>query len=74
MLERKNEKCSVYHYIVAVNAAAGGHLDILHWLWQRGARIDENSCAAAAANGNFEVLRWMRSEPAFRWDVRTRQQ
>jgi hypothetical protein len=63
----------MYHYIVAVNAAAGGHQDILQWMWDRHpGLICEESSAAAAANGNFELLRWMR-ERDLPWDVRTRQ-
>jgi hypothetical protein len=45
-----------------MNAAAGGHLEVLKWLREEGCPWDADACACAArGGGQMEVLRWARA-------------
>ena len=48
----------------SVQAARGGHLEVLQWLQERIPR-DANMCLEAADDsGHVEVARWVRAQPA----------
>jgi hypothetical protein len=45
-----------------MNAANGGHLDVLRWALANGCPWHPRTCAnAAARGGHLEVLKWMRA-------------
>jgi hypothetical protein len=51
-------------------AASGGHLGVLKWLFENGCRWDDWTCAKAASNGHLEVLKWARENDC-PWDWKT---
>jgi hypothetical protein len=55
-------------------AARRGHIHVLQWaISSGGARVDEETCAAAAAGGRLDVIKFLRSlsPTPCPWDVRT---
>jgi hypothetical protein len=54
-----------------MNAAMGGHLEILKWARENGCPWDGQTCYFAAVFGRFELLRWARENGA-PWDEITR--
>ena len=49
-------------------AAEGGHLDTLIWLYGVGVTWDRDTCTAAAKNGHLKVLKWLRGHGCV-WDA-----
>jgi len=46
-------------YILSINAAAGGHLQILEWLYAKySCFLDPQICVVAATKGHVHVLEW----------------
>jgi len=55
---------------VAVNAARGGHLDLLSCLIKGGAQFDAHELAKkAAGRGHIHILQWLRYWHEFVWDA-----
>ena len=54
-------------------AAARGRLDILEWALANDCPSvnDVNVCASAASGSHLRVLKWLREEKGFAWDVNT---
>jgi len=50
-----------------MEAAKGGHLEVLKWARENGCPWDEWTCAYAAEGGHLEVLKWAR-ENGCPWD------
>ena len=46
--------------IMCMDAAEGGHLEVLQWAHQNGCPWDEKTCSSAAMGGHLEVLQWAR--------------
>ena len=57
-------------------AAGGGHIVILEWLREKGAKWDPRSCAEAAMRGHLDCLRWLienecpQDDTTFFWGVK----
>lgn len=49
---------------ICVNAALGGHISVLEWIWEmkKWTDLSQSICAAAAQNGHLEVLKWLLSK------------
>lgn len=54
---------------VCLNAAAGGHLEVLKWARSKNFYWDSWTCILAALGGHLEVLKWARSNGCS-WDDR----
>ena len=46
----------------AASAAAGGHLEMLKWLHDKGCPWDKWATTSAAAGGHLAVLKWLRDK------------
>ncbi len=57
-----------FHF--AVEAAGGGHLEVLKWARNQGCPWNARTCANAAEKGHLEVLQWARSQGC-PWDELT---
>jgi hypothetical protein len=57
-LYKKGERHS---RLTCVYAAKGGHLEILKWLKEQGAPLEE-TCYFAAKTGDLSLLKWLRKE------------
>ena len=57
-------------------AAGGGHVPVLKWLREKGAKWDARSCAEAAMRGHLDCLRWLienecpQDDTTFYWGVK----
>lgn len=70
-LESRGVACQTYSQERACEAAAaGGQLDLLKLLREKGFSWCKETCKAAAACGHLEVLRWARANGA-EWDEET---
>ena len=54
-----------------LNAAYGGHLEVLQWLRAEGCPRNKLTCHYAVDQGHIEVLRWARENGAM-WKAATR--
>lgn len=69
-----NERSFACTTRVLALVAASGNLEALRYLYSLPTvppLLDESVCAAAARQGRFEVLRWLREEANCPWDSRT---
>ena len=55
---------------VCLQAAIGGHLDVLQWARRNGCPWDKRTCSRAAFGGHLPVLQWARENDC-PWDVST---
>jgi hypothetical protein len=53
-----------------MNAAEGGHLEVLQWARANSCPCDEVTCSGAAEGGHLEVLQWARANGC-PWDEHT---
>ena len=53
---------------ISESAAAGGHIKVLEWLYEKGCVFDEEIIQAAIENGKLEAIIWLR-EKGCPWDV-----
>jgi len=53
-----------------MDAAEGGHLEVLKWARENDCPWDKRTCAHAAKGGHLEVLKWAR-ENGCPWDENT---
>ena len=56
--------------LTCMNAALGGHLEVLKWARQNGCPWNEETCWEAAGQGHLEMLQWARANGC-PWDVNT---
>ena len=71
-LRSEEVNCPCDETRIAFPAAYNGHLAVLQYVWSSGARIDRETCAAAAAGGHLDILKWLRSEEVkCDWDEST---
>lgn len=58
--------------MTCVDAISKGWLDIVQWGLLHGFHLNEHICAAAAFEGHFEILKWLRSQtPPCPWNEDT---
>jgi hypothetical protein len=56
--------------VTYVEAAKGGHLEVLKWLKEDGCPFSNETCEVAASSGHSEVLKWLR-ENGCPWNEQT---